>query len=56
MKTPEWWKAPDEGDEYHTPRVWEKIAVAAEKAGDTARAEYARQAAEAETRNMGGDL
>lgn len=48
----EWWKAPDE-EEYHTPRVWEAIAKAAEAAGDHRRAEYARAAGEAEERNMG---
>lgn len=44
---------PEEGDEFHTPRVWGKIEEAAREAGDIKRAEEAREAGDAETRNCG---
>lgn len=48
-----WWKAPEEGDEYHTAYVWDKIQQAAKAAGDSARAKEAREAGEAEERSSG---
>ena len=47
----QWWQAPDEGEEFHTPRVWSQIAAAAEAAGDNARAAEAREAADQESRS-----
>ena len=53
MKNQDWWKAPEDGDEYHTARVWAQIAKAAAAAGDTSRATEASEAADTETRNCG---
>jgi hypothetical protein len=53
MKTVDWKRPEDCDTECHTPRIWEEIAEAAEKAGDHERAREAREAGEREARNMG---
>lgn len=55
MKSTDWWKTPEDNEEYHTSYVWELIANAAEKAGDRNRALEARNAAEMEARNCGAE-
>ena len=57
MSKEEWWKRPEDSDiECHTPRVWDQIAKAAEKAGDLERAQEAKEAGERESMNFGGNL
>ena len=48
----QWWQAPEEGEEYHTPRVWGEIEAAARQAGDTKRADEAREAGDRESRSV----